>query len=383
MAVDYSVGMNQLRDVIIMLRQGGFNQGLTALNRKTSPAVLYNTIRQRMNSNIFEQSDLAILEDTMRKGSDVNINVWKKSSLTLGTDRTRGDVTTGQANVDTVTISTLDGIQTDMSVSFINGWESQRTPEWDGERSLTVNEMEVFNLMWDMGNAITQQIETQVAQQIEASFQDFVTTPLTGYEKFTTYGTEGQKDVSALERKQYFQTMPVEWSANNMDWVQGSQISFATTSFDLLKKDYMADGTYNAKDFNQFVGGEIVTSNYLTLDAGNESQSYVCTPNAFGVFSKVFDGYSRHKLADSDGVVQVANDYWFPVMNLREIDPSFADVNVELKGFVGHADNSASYGGEATNDIVSKLSMYTEIGFHNAYTGRTGETAVWRYDIKA
>ena len=115
MAIDYTVGANQLRSIILELRDQPFRDGLTSQSNKANVPRIYNVIRTEMNPRIFQHEELTILEDTSKRNAPVNLNIYDPYSGTGGTVRTRGDSTTGNVAVGTVQFNTLDGIQYDFS----------------------------------------------------------------------------------------------------------------------------------------------------------------------------------------------------------------------------------------------------------------------------
>jgi len=386
MAIDYTVGANQLRSIILELKDQPYRDGLTAQSNKAPVPRIYDTIRSKMNPRMFQRNELSILEDTSKRNAPVNLNIYDPFSGTMGTTRTRGDVTTGDIAVGTVTFDTLAGIQLDFSTSFMNTYDAQRTPEWSTSDVMAKASAEIKRNMWGIGQKITQQIELQCAEQIELAFQDITTTPLDGqYDYFSTLGTEGQKNVPLAEHTKFLQEAPIEWESSSMNWMDGESCVFATTGFKSTVKEYQQFGSDNSENISQWIDGlgQTIYSEKFVVDSGNKSTAYLCAPNAFGVWNKVFDGFKNHPLADESGTIELNQDFWLPMINLREIDPSFADVNVEMKGYMSRVDNSATLGAEAFNDIETSVTMFTQIGFHNSYTSRTGETGVWRYDLKS
>ena len=327
---------------------------------------------------------ISAIENLRNSAQTLDLYLWNK--IAPGTVSSRKRIGSGGASPATVVPTFFDPIVEELDVSFINNTLRQYQNEGaDKAKAIRLaQENELAHLFMQKVRNIYTRADLQFYNYLETNKWTLTGTADAGT-SYTTY-TNDEKNVPLANKLEVLQDMGVEAEENNF-MQAGMPYLMSSTKSKRLFNEYYKFGANNNENLNQFTdwfGGLYFSNEVVNTAATDVATMYMVYSGGIAGYQNVVD-WRAHKDA-VDGIVTKGNDFW---MNMTVggadsgIFQNLPELQLEIKGYGGYQDNSATYttANEANIDIIDALVMTARFGAFKAYDNNTDISPIIKYRV--
>lgn len=379
---DFTGAGHALRKVILGIEENMPEKQLQKFEFRTNKP---NNLKMfyDLRDGLLSEVQIAAIENLRNSNQTIDLHLWNK--IAPGNGATRKRIGTGGASPATVAPTFFDPIVEEFETSFINNTLRQYMNEGADKATAIklAQDNEFSHLFMQKVRNLYTRADRQYYAYLESNKWALTGTADNG-SSYTTY-TNDEKNVPLSEKLEVLQKMGVEAEENNFMQSGTPYLAISTKSKNLFN-EYYKFGANNQENLNQFTDwfSGIYTSNEIVNTAATDiATMYMVHSGGIAGYQNVVD-WTAHKDAQ-DGIVTKGNDFWMNMTVGGEDSGIFTDLppmQLEIKGYGGNVDNSASLTVDESNiDIVDSIVMTARFGAFHAYDSDSNVKPIIKYRV--